>query len=323
MTLVGVLTNPGSTRNLEQGLERTRDVIEEFNGVFHFEIADIGDISLALKRFAEYGAEVVAVNGGDGTIREVFSALLNESPFPRPPLIALLPAGKTNMMAEDFGAFGAKPHVYLRRLLELCRDGGVGENIQERHILRIMGVSGPDPLYGMFFGAAGIVQGIHFCRQRVYPMGLPNVISHSLAVMSFLFGTVFGGIGGRSPFRTEPVHVYIDKRGMVMGRYFVVTVTTLERFILGLRPFGREGSGPIKFLSVEDAPMTILKALRMTLTGSIRRRTAVGITARNAQSVRLRLSSAITVDGELYEVPPHHEIRISGEDKLRFVSFAV
>lgn len=322
MTLVGVLTNPGSTRNLQQGLERAREVIEEFNGVFHFEIGDIGDISLALKRFAEYDAEVIAINGGDGTIREVFSALLNESPFPRPPLIALLPAGKTNMMAEDFGAFGGKPHVYLRRLLELCRDGRAGENAQERHILKIAGLPGQAPLYGMFFGAAGIIQGIHFCRQRIYPMGLPNAVSHGLAVLSFLFGTVFGGITGRSPFRAEPVHVYIDKRGMVMGRYFVVTVTTLERFILGLRPFGSEGRGPIKFLSVEDAPMTILKALRMTLTGSIRRRPAVGITARNAETVRLRLNSALTVDGELYEVPPNHEISISGKDRLRFVSFA-
>ncbi len=322
MTLVGVLTNPGSTRNLQQGVEKTRQVIEHFKGVFHYEISSIDDIPEALRRFAEFGAEVIAINGGDGTIREVYSALLNGSPFARMPLIALLPAGKTNMMAEDFGAFGAKPEKHLRRLLERCADGTVAEGAIERHVLKIAGIPGQKTLYGMFLGTAGIINAIHFCRRRIYPLGLPNALSHLLVVTSIMFGTLVGGLFGRSPFRTEPIHVYIDDKGMVMGRYFVVTITTLERFILGLRPFGREGRGPVKFLSVEDSPMTILKALTMTLTGSIRRRTAIGVSARNVTSVKLRMNCPLTVDGELYEVPPGHELVISGDDRLRFVNFA-
>lgn len=322
MTLVGVLTNPGSTRNLQQGLEKTRQVIEQFNGVFHYEIASIDDIPAALQRFADYGAEVIAINGGDGTIREVFSALLNGSPFKKMPLVALLPAGKTNMMAEDFGAFGNKPEKYLRRLLERCRDGGVAEAAIERHVLKISGIPGQPTLYGMFLGTAGIINAIHFCRRRIYPLGLPNALSHLLVVGSIMFGTLVGGLFGRSPFRTDPIHVYVDNKGMVMGRYFVVTITTLERFILGLRPFGGEGRGPVKFLSVEDSPMTILKALAMTLTGSIRRRTAIGVTARNVSAVKLRMTCPLTVDGELYEMAAGQELEVNGNDRLRFVNFA-
>lgn len=322
MTLVGVLTNPGSTRNMQQGLEKTRHVIEQFKGVFHYEIETIADIPAALQRFAEFGAEVIAINGGDGTIREVFSALLNNSPFEKVPLIALLPAGKTNMMAEDFGAFGNKPDKYLRHLLERCRDGDVGAGAIERHVLKISGIPDQPPLYGMFLGTAGIINAIHFCRRRIYPMGLPNALSHLLVVGSIMAGTLIGGLFGRSPFRTDPIHVYVDDKGMVMGRYFVVTITTLERFILGLRPFGGEGRGPIKFLSVEDSPMTILKALIMTLTGSIRKRAAVGVTARNVSAVKLRMTCPLTVDGELYEIPANQELEVSGNDRLRFVNFA-
>ncbi|RMF10668.1 MAG: hypothetical protein D6763_05155 [Alphaproteobacteria bacterium] len=317
MTLVAVLTNPKSTRNLSV-LEKVRTVIDGYNGVFHFEIGDVADIPLALKRFAEYGADLLVINGGDGTIQATFSAMVNTRPFKTPPPIAILPAGKTNMIAEDLGAGSPRPHLYLRRILDLAATGELDPHTIERHLLKIEGIPGHPPLYGMFMGAAGIVNGIRMCRRRIYPLGLPNALAHTAAVFLVTLGTLTGGFGMGG--RPSPIQVYLDNRGMVMGRYSLVIATTLDRLILGFRPFSREGQGPVKYISVENGGATLVRAIWLAVTGRIRTRTTAGLTARNVRRVRLRLDGAVTIDGELYTVEDGREIALSSDEKFRFLN---
>src|SRR3546814_1330268 len=56
-----------------------------------------------LDSFAADGVDVVAVAGGDGTVQAVLTALYGRRPFRRPPLLAVLPRGTTNMTAADIG----------------------------------------------------------------------------------------------------------------------------------------------------------------------------------------------------------------------------
>lgn len=318
MSLVAVLTNPKSTRNLSK-LEKVRAVIEGYNGVFHFEINDVADIPHALERFAQYGAELLVINGGDGTIQATFSAMVNGTPFKKAPPIAILPAGRTNMIAEDLGAASPRPHVYLRKILEMAAKNDIGAHTVERHLLKVEGIPGQPPLYGMFLGTAGIVEGIKMCRRRIYPLGLPNLIAHTLAAAMVTLGTLTGGMGMGG--RPSPIQVHLDNRGMVMGRYSIVIATTLDRLILGFRPSGREGVGPVKYLSVENGGMTLLRSLWLAVTGRLQSRTTAGLTSRNARTVRMRLDSPVTLDGELYEAVGGREIVLSSDEKLSFLDF--
>ncbi|RKJ98015.1 diacylglycerol kinase family protein, partial [Teichococcus wenyumeiae] len=73
----------------------------------------------ALAGFAADGVEVLAVHGGDGTLREVLSALPQAWAGPMP-AIAPLPAGRTNLAAHTLGypAAGRREDpTDLRRLL--------------------------------------------------------------------------------------------------------------------------------------------------------------------------------------------------------------
>lgn len=320
MNLVGVITNPRSTRNVA-GLDRIRDVVEEFDGVFHFEINDISDISLALRRFAEQGVDVIALNGGDGTIQAAFSYLLKERPFTILPPIAVLPAGKTNMIAEDLGAMSPKPHVYLRRLLKNCAHDEVRLSLTQRKIMKIEGVPAAPELGGMFLGTAGIVRGIEFCRQVVYPLGLPNFLSHPLAVGLLLIGTLVGRITGRSPLETPPISLETELGREEQKQYFVITATTLNRLLLGLRPFGVQGEGGIRLLAVPSRPSTVLRTFWRTVRGVLAEKPVADVIAVNVDDVRIRLNSPLTVDGELYDVPPDAEIRITATESMNFVHF--
>ncbi len=320
MHLVGVLSNPASTRNRHL-LGQVSEVVDNFDGVFHFEISDIADVSLALKRFAEQGVDIIVANGGDGTIQAIFSCLMREHPFAVIPPIAVLPAGKTNMIAEDLGARQPKPHVYLQQLLELNRSGKLGRYLVKRHLLKVDGIPGEPTLYGMFFGTAGIVKGIELCRRIVYPLGLPNILSHPLAIIIMLFGTIFGGLIGRNPLTTDPLALRGLSVDVPRQRYFVITITTLNRLILGLRPFSQSGSGALKVLSVVQSPLTVARAFWAVLSRNLKNAPEAGIVAEQVERVELTLSCPMTLDGELYHLPGETTINVTETPELEFVQF--
>lgn len=324
MKLVGVLSNPKSTRNAAS-MQPMRDVVNQSTGIFHYEIAGIGDVSAVLHHFARYGVELLVINGGDGTIQAVFSALLNEKPFANTPPVVILPAGKTNMIAMDLGAMRPKPARYLRQLLAWRNEGDLKTRLTVRHILKIEGLEPSRAIYGMFLGTAGIVAGIEYCRRWVYPLGLPNFLSHPLTIAA-LFVRTLGQAMIQRP-RTDGgaddlLVVSMDGKGKTMGRYFIVIASTLNRLILGFRPFADVGAGGVRFFAAENTPGIILRALGLVITGRLRRRQVSGVTSRRAQTVRLKLSAPVTVDGEMYHPPPGREVVITADNALRFLSFA-
>ena len=66
------------------------------------------------------------------------------------------------MIARDVGVRGGRAGG-LRRLLGWARSPDDGRALVERSVLRLEHYPGAPPLFGMFFGAAAIEQGIRFC----------------------------------------------------------------------------------------------------------------------------------------------------------------
>src|SRR5688500_20064039 len=51
--------------------------------------------------------DVLVINGGDGTVQATLTEMFNGKPFGDvPPPVAVLPNGKTNLIAQDLGADG-------------------------------------------------------------------------------------------------------------------------------------------------------------------------------------------------------------------------
>ena len=72
----------------------------------------------ALRTIARVKPKVLVINGGDGTVQAALTELLPWRPFRRqtPPPVAVLPNGKTNLIAHDLGAAG-DPIEALERVL--------------------------------------------------------------------------------------------------------------------------------------------------------------------------------------------------------------
>ena len=64
---------------------------------------------------------MLVINGGDGTVQAALTEIHNGGHFgDEPPPVAVLPSGKTNLIALDLGAPG-DPIEALERLLEIAQ----------------------------------------------------------------------------------------------------------------------------------------------------------------------------------------------------------
>ncbi|GEQ98434.1 hypothetical protein JCM17844_20710 [Iodidimonas gelatinilytica] len=171
--LIGVLSNCASTTNRVH-LSQVRALVSANPHVFHFEFENIDDIAEGLAMMADAGVALLIINGGDGTIQATLSRIINDKPFTVVPPLAILPGGKTNMIADDLRAKG-KPDKVLSRLIRLVRTGKLARHLTRRHLIGLEMSDGHPTRYGMFFGGAAIVNGILWSRNHIHTGNLPTV----------------------------------------------------------------------------------------------------------------------------------------------------
>jgi hypothetical protein len=294
---VGLLTNPHSGGN-RNGLKALRSILAAHPEVRHRDVETPSDVAGTLADFARDETDVVAINGGDGTVHAVLNALFRCRPFDRLPLLAVPRAGTASMTARDVGLKGSAPRA-LRRLFVWARTADQDEVLVQRPVLRVRGTSDQAPLYGMFFGAGAIHQGIEFFHRRISGLGLRGEISSGVTLASFLLAAI-----RRKGDHVTPVSVDIGLDGGAAEerQCLALIVSTLERLIVGLRPFFGTENGPLHFTALGAQPRHLLRALPFLVRGRPCRHGTPenGYLSHNAHQVRLGLESGFTLDGEVY-----------------------
>jgi diacylglycerol kinase (ATP) len=256
------------------------------------------EVAAALADFGRAGADVIAISGGDGTVQAALSALLrNRTQWPLP-LIATLPGGTANMTAADIGMRGSPTRAFAR-LLAWARGETTDAEIVRRNVLRLQITPGQQPLFGMFFGAGAIYQGIQYTHRRIYRFGLRSDCGRGLALGRFVLAMLRGNRDLATP---GPIGVALDNESMVTRESALVLVTTLERLMLGLRPYWGDGSGVLRYTQVYAHPQHLLRAFPSIVRARANRfvTPANGYVSRNADTIRLTLAGGFTLDGELY-----------------------
>ncbi|GAB4265015.1 MAG: diacylglycerol kinase family protein [Deferrisomatales bacterium] len=298
---VGLLTNPRSGGN-RRGLGRLHALLAAHPEVVHRQAVTPEQIASALRNLAEEEVEVLAVNGGDGTIQAALTALFEERPFPRLPLLALPLAGTTSMTARDVGLGGSRLEA-LARLFSWAGGKPVQAATVRRPVLRVRAYPEAAPVYGMFFGIGAVYQGVEYFHRRIYGLGLRGELSSGLAILRCLWAFARGG-GGL--LRPAEVSLSVDGEPDRPGRYLLALVSSLERLLVGLRPYFGSGPGPLHFTAVSARPRHFVGALPALTCGRPTRwaTPANGYVSRLVGEVRLALDSGFVVDGERFPTDP-------------------
>jgi hypothetical protein len=318
---IALLSNPKSTGNLAQ-LPRIREYCADHPDIFHYEVEHAHQIGEAMKTIARVRPKVLAINGGDGTVQAALTELHNGGHFGEaPPPVAVLPSGKTNLIALDLGARG-DPIEALERLIALAQ-GDLAPYTVARELIALRHGDGTDrPVIGMFLGGAGLADTMLYCRDKIYPLGLPNGLSHVITALALLARLFLRIKSSFLPPDPQPLSVSMHREGPLTGRFSLLVVTTLDKLLLS-SDLGAQRGGSLKLLAVEERPVSLLRAFAASLGGKLGREHLRGVHFERADEITIEGDrSNVILDGETFSAERGRPINLRPAQPLSFVKLA-
>ncbi|WP_375404258.1 diacylglycerol/lipid kinase family protein [uncultured Sphingomonas sp.] len=309
-TRVGLVSNPRSRRNkLAGGVPAARPNVLAAAPRSRAELRDV------MLRFAQQGVDLVIVDGGDGTMRDVLTCS-GEAWGNRWPRFAVLPSGKTNALALDLGC----PRDWtLDAILDAARVGRTAT----RSPLAIERRDQPGgPVRGFLFGTGAFVAATALA-QRTHRAGAFNGVAVGMALSWAVAQTAFGSAssvwrrGERLRLRHDDRSVGMHASDLTVDRnQYLLLASTLETLPLGIRPFGSARPG-LKTLTIDAPPRRILTAVGPLLAGSeaawLER---AGFHRVDAPSADLDVEGGFILDGEVF---PGGAYRLTEAAPISFV----
>ncbi len=326
MVMVALLSNPRSTGN-RAILPRVREFCASNPDIFHYEVEEANQIGQAFRTIALVKPRVIVINGGDGTVQSALTELYSGGHFGgNPPPVAVLPNGKTNLIALDLGSEG-DPLEALERIIQIAKTDLDAHVIQRELIALSSGEGDNRPVLGMFLGGAGLAEVILYCREKIYPLGLPNSVSHMIAAMAAIVSILFR-IGGRLlPAKPEPVSVSLTRDGQIQGRFSLLIVTTLEKMLFNFKPSDSGGAqdalGRMKLVAVDQDLSALVKVGIAGALGKFGRREMSGVHFQSGDIIRIEgARSNVVLDGEVFEASHDRPIILKSTPPVPFLSLA-
>ncbi len=319
---IALLSNPKSTGNLAQ-LPRIREYCAEHPDLFHYEVEHANQIGEAIKSIARVRPRVLVINGGDGTVQATLTELHNGGHFgDQVPPVAVLPSGKTNLIALDLGARG-DPIEALERLLQLAREDNLANYTVARELIALRHGANERPVIGMFMGGAGLADTMLYCRDKIYPLGLPNGMAHVITAFALLMKLILRIKASFLPPDPQPLSVSLRHEGdRLNGRFSLLAVTTLEKLLLASNLGTRHG-GALKILAVEERPSSILRGLFASMFGRLGRDHVSGVHFEATDQITIEGdNSNVILDGEMFRAERGFPINLTPAQPLSFVKLA-
>lgn len=238
--------------------------------------------------------DLLAINGGDGTISEVLSALAAQSDLADWPVLALFPGGTTNMTANGVH----RPLNRRRAERELSPRIDAGE-LRAMHVLAVS--DGNTRRLGFCFGLGAVVNGVRFYRQQIAKLAGGGEWMSAWAMLRTAWGIARQD---RRFLSAEPVELAMgdDRESRML---LALMTTTLDRMFLGIAPYWGMEAAPGHCTWIDAANSGFLTRLHRLVRRGGGLGEADGYFSRNVASLRVRSRLPWLLDGELYDHGSH------------------
>ena len=321
MARVALLSNPRSTGNRSL-LPEVRAFCARHKDIFHYEVEHVDQVGRALATIARVKPKVLVINGGDGTVQATLTEIYNGRYFgDNPPPVAVLPNGKTNLIAHDLGS-GADAIAALERVLDLARSD-LEPHIVGRELIALNGgTADGQPVLGMFLGGGLLADTMLLCRHKLYPR-FPNWLAHILALMLGLLAVVIGRRARYLPQR-RAMRISVLRHGELKGHFAVLMVTTLQRILFGTHmPGSGARTGAMQVLVIERNIFSLVRALVAAIRGKLGGRRLSGVHLERGDEIRIEGEhSNVILDGEIFEAEAGQAIVLRPTTPVSFLRLA-
>lgn len=308
---VGLIYNPRSHHNKGQDLTSTVSP-----DVFVAQPGNRDQLPDALARLAERGIDLLVINGGDGTVRDVLTC--GEPIFGDDwPEIAVLPKGKTNALAVDLGG----PSDWT---LQCAVDAFENGKRVRRSPMAIIPLDQPDArVLGFILGAGAFTLGTK-AGQSAHKLGAFNSLAVGVTTLWGIIQALFGTRanpwrrGAKMDIRLAPNSVPLEHSGVGDAeRRQLLLASTLERFPGGIQPFGTLRKG-LKLAVMDQVSRWMTLMIPAVLFGrgpkKLRER---GFHQLATTAFEIELDDQFILDGEAF---PAGRYRIEVGPELEFVA---
>jgi len=295
---IGIIINPRSHAN-KADPRHFDQVLAAHPEVFVARPADAAELLAILQDYAARRIDLLVISGGDGTLRDVLSALPRAyaGSFPD---IAILASGNTNLAARVLGSPGTGA-AGLQKFLAAAQTRQLSFTVAK--VLKVSWNGAPErpSLHGFMFGAAAFTEGKRIADARLHGRG----IHHGLAVAFAVAGTCMRALFGHDTPLTAGIPMRITTSASVspvIGPRFLVMATTLNRLLFGLWPFWGEKSGGVRWTDIDARPRNLAFALAAVLLRRVPRRLAgQGYRSGASDSLNISMHESFMLDGEFFD----------------------
>ena len=173
----------------------------------------------------------------------------------------------------------------------------------------------------MFLGGAGLADIMLYCRNRIYPLGLPNGVSHVITAVALVFGRCSSAA---SPsFRpSRAAERRFAAKGRSPGRFAFLFVTTLEKLLLS-GELGRAAAAGRSSWSPSRSGRCRCSRLLRQPGGKLGRTKLAGRPFRGSRRDQHRGRAAnVILDGETFRAEIGRPILLKPAQPLSFVRLA-
>jgi diacylglycerol kinase (ATP) len=301
VTWMVVVSNPRSRKNVKN--PRLADELAELLGEEGRVEApnSVEEMQAVAERCCVENVEVVAINGGDGTVGIVLTALLTAYGDQQLPAILLLRGGTMNTAAKNMGVFG-RPAQILARVMAAHRSGRP-LHTRSRWMIQV------NDRVGFWFGL-GVVSNY----LKPYYEGSPPTPFKALWVfVRAAFSAVVGGEYAKAITAPVSCTVFVDGHRLNTQKWLAFGVGTLVDVGWGFRAFYRlrDGAGRAHVLGWEGSSFQMARTLPRVFFGKPANRAFVYDSAANVVHIQSTETLSYMMDGDLLYSEEDLRIRVT------------
>jgi len=235
MSGIGVIHNPFARGNMRRPgvIKKIRCLIGDVGELW--ETRNINELPGVAEDFLKKKLDILAVNGGDGTLHIVLSAFIKvygETPLPK---VMSLRGGTMNTMATSLKLKGRTVSI-LEKAVRKYRDAQPMNELKQ-HLLKV------NDKYGFMCGA-GVVSNF---LDEYYSAPVPGPWKAVKIVAGGAASGIVGGPYARSLFKPAPIRVHIDGKQLPQESFSGILGCTIKEVGLGLKPTFRAYDKPNHF----------------------------------------------------------------------------
>jgi diacylglycerol kinase (ATP) len=313
----GVIINPKSGRGRGKGLALAAKLSGRTGSVDVTVLQSFADLYPALERMAAAGVTHLFISSGDGTVQAIQTWICETGKFAKLPALSLLPHGTTNMTAADLGFQRKSIDEQARFIVDLNP-----QEIRKRPTLRVANPKGRGALHGMFFGTGAVAEATRYCQVAFNDKGVGGNWATFATLATVAGKSIFLAPNAADPNRFDKpydITLEMDGKSLCNGPQLLVLATTLNKLILGARPFWGGAAAPLRTTVIPYPVPSIPRWILPLMYGSEQRKVPTGAISQAGNHFEITSPTSFVIDGEFYDAPDNAQLRIETGPLLDYV----